>query len=94
MRGKSTFKKIAEEIGMPTQFACYEIPEDIERLAVLAYFAGANDLCHLTNRMAATEKYILLHWPESQDFIGNRECFMCAEINGAVFVPENLLNKY
>lgn len=35
-------------------------------------------------------KYILLEWPESQDYIGEEGCYVCTEISGAVFVPENM----
>lgn len=34
-------------------------------------------------------KYILLTWPESQDYIGEEGCYSCREIDGAVFVPED-----
>ena len=38
-------------------------------------------------------KYILVEFPESQKYIGNKECHVCFEIACAVFVPEDIYNK-
>ena len=38
-------------------------------------------------------KYILVKFPESQNYIGNKECYVCFEIAGAVFVPEHIYNN-
>lgn len=35
-------------------------------------------------------KYVLLTWPESKDYIGEEGCYICTEIDGAVFVPEDM----
>lgn len=39
-------------------------------------------------------KYILVNWPQSQKFMEDNRCFSCIEIEGAVFVPENVYNYY
>jgi len=39
------------------------------------------------------DKYYLVEWPESQEFIGRENCYICTEIDGAVFVPEDLYEK-
>ena len=38
-------------------------------------------------------KYILVEFPESQKYIGNKECHVCFELAGAIFVPENIYNN-
>lgn len=45
-------------------------------------------------------KYILVEWPESQQYIGHPECFLCTPLdwneedyNDAYFVPEHIYNK-
>ena len=38
-------------------------------------------------------KYILVEFPESQKYIGNKECHVCSEIACAIFVPEDIYNK-
>ena len=38
-------------------------------------------------------KYILVEFPESQKYIGNKECYVCFEIASAVFVPEHIYNN-
>ena len=40
-------------------------------------------------------RYILVEWPESQEFIGREGCYYCspgedAQLNQAMFVPEDL----
>ena len=37
--------------------------------------------------MTNMKEYILLNWPESQEYIGEKDCFICNEIDGACFVP-------
>ena len=38
-------------------------------------------------------KYILVEFPESQKYIGNKDCHICFEMASAVFVPEEIYNK-
>lgn len=46
-------------------------------------------------------KYILVEWPESQYFMGQKGCYFCqcddensfGELDQAMFVPENLYYK-
>lgn len=45
-------------------------------------------------------KYILVEWPESQYFIGIKDCYYVQpsindreNLNGALFVPENIYNN-
>lgn len=35
------------------------------------------------------EKYLLIEWPESQEFMDNEECYPCVDLDGAYFVPES-----
>ena len=42
---KTGFEQLADIIGMPTRFECYETMGDIVKLAMLAYFAGSRDAC-------------------------------------------------
>jgi hypothetical protein len=42
---KNGFKQLADIIGMPTRFECYETMGDIVKLALRAYFAGYRDAC-------------------------------------------------
>jgi hypothetical protein len=39
-------------------------------------------------------KYILVNWPKSQQFMEDNRCFQCIEIEGAVFVPEDVYDYY
>ena len=39
-------------------------------------------------------KYILVNWPKSQQFMEDNRCFQCIEIEGAIFVPENVYDYY
>ena len=41
------------------------------------------------------ERYILVEWPESQEFIGREGCYYCSpeedeQLDQAMFVPEDL----
>jgi hypothetical protein len=41
------------------------------------------------------ERYILVEWPESQEFIGQEGCYYCSpgeddQLDQAMFVPEDL----
>ena len=40
------------------------------------------------------ERYILVEWPKSQQFIGDNRCLLCVEIDGAIFVPEDVYDHY
>lgn len=42
---KNGFEQLADIIGMPTRFECYETMGDIVKLALRAYFAGNRDAC-------------------------------------------------
>lgn len=42
---KTGFAQLADIIGMPTRFECYETMGDIVKLALRAYFAGNRDAC-------------------------------------------------
>ena len=39
-------------------------------------------------------KYILIQWPKSQQFMEDNRCLQCIEIEGAIFVPENIYDYY
>ena len=43
------------------------------------------------------KRYVLIHWPESQEFIGHPECFLAQntneELDSAYFVPEDVYCK-
>ena len=39
-------------------------------------------------------KYILVEWPQSQQFIDDSRCHVCIKIEGAMFVPEKVYNYY
>jgi hypothetical protein len=46
-------------------------------------------------------KYILVDWPESQEFIGRDGCYFCQinedddlSLDQAIFVPENVYDHY
>lgn len=39
------------------------------------------------------EKYLLIEWPESQEFMDNEECYPCVDLDGAYFVPEEIYNQ-
>ena len=45
------------------------------------------------NVFIAMIKYVLLTWPEAQDYIGKEGCYICTEIDGAVFVPEYMYEE-
>lgn len=46
-------------------------------------------------------KYVLVEWPESQEFIGKPDCYFCqcndensfGALDQAMFVPEEIYNK-
>ena len=45
------------------------------------------------------ERYILVEWPESQEFIGREGCYYCnpgedEQLDQAMFVPENIFKKH
>ena len=39
-------------------------------------------------------RYILVEWPKSQQFMEDDRCLPCIEIDGAIFVPENVYDYY
>lgn len=47
-------------------------------------------------------RYVLVEWPESQEFIGRPDCYFCqcndensfGALDQAMFVPENIYNSY
>lgn len=39
-------------------------------------------------------RYILVSWPKSQQFMEDDRCLQCIEIEGAMFVPENVYDYY
>ena len=43
-------------------------------------------------------KYILVEWPESQYFMGQKNCYYCnsedKQLNQALFVPEDIYKRY
>ena len=38
-------------------------------------------------------RYVLVEWPESQEFVGHPDCHLCTELDNAYFVPEDLYCK-
>ncbi len=43
-------------------------------------------------------RYVLVEWPESQEFIGREGCYYCSptedgQLDQAMFVPENIYKK-
>ena len=39
-------------------------------------------------------RYILVDWPQSQQFMEDDRCLQCIEIEGAMFVPEDVYDYY
>ena len=39
-------------------------------------------------------RYILVDWPQSQEFMEDDRCLQCIEIEGAMFVPEDVYDYY
>ena len=39
------------------------------------------------------EKYVMVAWPESQEWVDNDVCWVCWGGTPTVFVPEELYNK-
>lgn len=44
-------------------------------------------------------RYVLVEWPESQEFIGREGCYYCSptedgQLDQAMFVPENIYDYY
>jgi len=38
-------------------------------------------------------KYILVEWPESQEYMERPGTFLCPDLNGAYFVPEDMVEE-
>lgn len=71
--------------------------DDINRIRCTDNIPEGYKLVDIWHKLTET-KYILVHWPESQHFIGIENCYYInpmdnINLDQAMFVPENVYNK-
>lgn len=75
--------------------------DDLKKIRCTDYipegYQFMDDWCKRVDKPIET-KYILVHWPESQYFIGMESCYCIdamkdSNLNQAIFVPEETYNK-
>ena len=87
--GNNTFRHIGDDC------AGYYWIDDINRIRCTDEIPVGYKFADIWTEPIEKEnnKYILVEFPESQKYIGNKECYVCFEIASAVFVPEHIYNN-